>query len=205
MVKGQERVSADNLLYNDRVVTKDEIKKLSVEIGNMAAVICGVIPYISASTLKHSEKGTPTTERRDLAFLFTDIRGFTTICEGLSPEDVVAMLNHYLDIQTTAIVANGGEVDGEPLGPISNVLLDAVVSVDELRRALAVVAPPEAEIEIAPGTMESQIPEGVFLQLPGRCIDIVVGADGDCFQTISLVAASLENGHLRVAAGRGEC
>ena len=111
MVKGQERISADNLLYNDRVVTKDEIKKLSVEIGNMAAVIRGVIPYISASTLKHSEKGTPTTERRDLAFLFTDIRGFTTICEGLSPEDVVAMLNHYLDIQTTAIVAYGGEVD----------------------------------------------------------------------------------------------
>ncbi|PKL09188.1 MAG: hypothetical protein CVV51_05100 [Spirochaetae bacterium HGW-Spirochaetae-7] len=111
MVKGQERVSADNLLYNDRVVTRDEIKKLSVEIGNMAAVIRGVIPYISASTLMNSEKGLPTTERRDLAFLFTDIRGFTTICEGLAPEEVVAMLNHYLDLQTTAIVANGGEID----------------------------------------------------------------------------------------------
>ncbi|MBU1079891.1 MAG: adenylate/guanylate cyclase domain-containing protein, partial [Spirochaetes bacterium] len=111
MVKGESRVSADNLRYDDRVETKDEIKKLSVEIGNMAAVIRGVVPYISTSTLKHSEKGVPSTERRDLAFLFTDIRGFTTICEGLSPEDVVAMLNHYLDIQAEAITANGGDID----------------------------------------------------------------------------------------------
>ncbi|HOZ72186.1 MAG TPA: adenylate/guanylate cyclase domain-containing protein [Spirochaetales bacterium] len=111
MVKGSERVSADSLRYDDRVATKDEIKKLSLEIGNMAAVIRGVVPYISASTLRHSEREKPTTERRELAFLFTDIRGFTTICEGRSPEEVVAMLNHYLDIQTEAIVANGGDID----------------------------------------------------------------------------------------------
>ncbi len=111
MVKGETKVSADSLKYDDRVVTKDEIKRLSVEIGNMATVIRGVVPYISASTLQHSSRDTPMTERRELAFLFTDIRGFTTICEGKSPEDVVKMLNHYLDLQTQAIVANGGDID----------------------------------------------------------------------------------------------
>ncbi|MBN2874177.1 MAG: hypothetical protein JXM71_03705 [Spirochaetales bacterium] len=111
MVRGETRVSADNLRYEDRVATKDEIKKLSVEIGNMASVIRGIVPYISASTLKHAERDKPTSERRELAYLFTDIRGFTTICEGLSPEDVVSMLNHYLDLQTQAIVANGGDID----------------------------------------------------------------------------------------------
>ncbi len=111
MVKGNERITSDNLQYTDRVTTKDEIKRLSVEIGNMAAVIRGVVPYISASTLKHSARNAPMTELRELAFLFTDIRGFTTICEGLSPEAVVSMLNHYLDLQTSAIIANGGDVD----------------------------------------------------------------------------------------------
>jgi len=111
MVKGDERITSDNLQYTDRVTTKDEIKRLSVEIGNMAAVIRGVVPYISASTLKHSARNAPMTELRELAFLFTDIRGFTTICEGLSPENVVSMLNHYLDLQTSAIIANGGDVD----------------------------------------------------------------------------------------------
>lgn len=111
MVKGSERITSDNLHYTDRVTTKDEIKRLSIEIGNMATVIRGVVPYISASTLKHSARAVPTTELRELAFLFTDIRGFTSICEGLSPEAVVTMLNHYLDLQTSAIIANGGDVD----------------------------------------------------------------------------------------------
>ncbi len=111
MIKGESRVSADYLQYEDRVTTKDEIKKLSLEIGNMATVIRGVIPYISASTLMASERSTPTTESRDLAFLFTDIRGFTSLCEGRSPEEVVTLLNHYLEIQSDAIIANGGDVD----------------------------------------------------------------------------------------------
>ncbi len=111
MVKGTEKISAERLRYDDRVDTKDEIKKLSLEVGNMTSVIRGVVPYISASTLQHSEREIPATESRDLAFLFTDIRGFTTLCEGRSPEDIVKMLNHYLDLQTNAIIANGGDVD----------------------------------------------------------------------------------------------
>ena len=111
MIKGKERVSAELLQYKDRVNTRDEIKLLSNEVNKMTTVIKGVIPYISASTLKHSEREKPTTERKNLTFLFTDIRGFTSISEKLSPDKVVQMLNHYLDLQTSVIHANGGEVD----------------------------------------------------------------------------------------------
>ncbi len=111
MIKGKEKVSAELLQYKDRVTTRDEIKLLSNEVNNMTTVIRGVIPYISASTLKHSEREKPTTERKTLTFLFTDIRGFTSISESMTPDKVVQMLNHYLDLQTSIIHANGGEID----------------------------------------------------------------------------------------------
>jgi adenylate cyclase len=111
MVKGKSRVSADLLQYKNRVFTRGEIKSLSTEIGNMTTVIRGIVPYISASTLQHAERETPATESKELTFLFTDIRGFTTLCEGLSPGKVVEMLNHFLDIQSSIIIANGGDVD----------------------------------------------------------------------------------------------
>ena len=111
MIKGKVRISSELLQFQDRVRTRDEIKLLSNEIGNMTTVIRGVIPYISASTLKHSERGNPTTERRELAFLFTDVRDFTALCEGLAPDKVVELINHYLDLQSTLILENGGDID----------------------------------------------------------------------------------------------
>jgi class 3 adenylate cyclase len=111
MVRGTIKVNAELLQYRDRVATRDEIKSLSGEIGNMAAVLRGIVPYISASTLRHAARATPTTERKELTFLFTDIRGFTALCERMAPETVVEMLNHYLDIQSSVILANGGDVD----------------------------------------------------------------------------------------------
>ena len=111
MIKGKLRISSDLLQYKDRVNTRDEIKLLSNEVGNMATVIRGVIPYISASTLKYAERETPMTERKNLTFLFTDIRGFTTISESMKPAQVVEMLNHYLELQSSVIHDCGGEVD----------------------------------------------------------------------------------------------
>jgi adenylate cyclase len=111
MIKGKMRFSSELLQYKDRVHTHDEIKLLSGEVNHMTNVIRGVIPYISQSTLQHADQGKPTTESKELTFLFTDIRGFTTLCEGMEPEKVVELLNHYLDLQTSIIAANDGDVD----------------------------------------------------------------------------------------------
>ena len=111
MIKGTEHVGIEDLRYEDRITTKDEIKNLSLEISNMTNVIRGIIPYISASTLKASEKGSPSSERKELAFIFTDIRGFTSLCEGKNPEDIVNLLNHYLTLQTDIIIKHGGDID----------------------------------------------------------------------------------------------
>jgi len=42
-------------------------------------------------------------ENRRVAVLFTDIRDFTTLCEGMSAEKVVEMLNEYLTEMTVAV------------------------------------------------------------------------------------------------------
>lgn len=111
MISGESRVASSSLIYNDCVTSRDEIKSLSSEINDMVTVIRGIVPYISASTLKHAETGKISTTRKELTFLFTDIRGFTTLCEGMQPEEVVGILNSYLDLETEIILNNHGDVD----------------------------------------------------------------------------------------------
>lgn len=50
-------------------------------------------------------------ENRDIAVLFVDIRGFTTMSEVLTPEQVVEILNQYLNLTTNAIFKNKGTLD----------------------------------------------------------------------------------------------
>ena len=50
-------------------------------------------------------------ENKDIAVLFVDIRGFTTMSEILEPEQVVEILNRYLNLTTNAIFKNKGTLD----------------------------------------------------------------------------------------------
>ncbi len=49
--------------------------------------------------------------RRELTVLFSDIRSFTTFSESHTPEEVVALLNEYLDAMTKVILKNRGTLD----------------------------------------------------------------------------------------------
>ncbi|MBQ6091719.1 MAG: adenylate/guanylate cyclase domain-containing protein [Lachnospiraceae bacterium] len=48
---------------------------------------------------------------KDIAVLFIDIRGFTTMSENLSPEEVVNILNEYFAVVTDAVFKNKGTID----------------------------------------------------------------------------------------------
>ncbi len=112
ILDGNSKITASQLTFIDSIKTQDETKDLSKEIKNMVGIIRGIIPYISFSTLQAADKDVKkTTTSRELCFLFTDIRGFTTLCEGRPPREVVEILNHYLDIETEIILNNGGDVD----------------------------------------------------------------------------------------------
>lgn len=51
------------------------------------------------------------TERRDIAVLFVDIRGFTTLSEEMDPSEVVDILNQYFSVVYASIAAWNGTVD----------------------------------------------------------------------------------------------
>lgn len=50
-------------------------------------------------------------ERKKITVFFSDIRGFTTISEKLSPEELVKLLNEYLSAMTDIIMKYEGVVD----------------------------------------------------------------------------------------------
>ena len=116
LLSGTAKNANTAVKFSDTIKTNDEIKDLSLEIGEMVGLIKGIMPYVSFSTLQHAEKagdesGKKGTTSRELCFLFTDIRGFTSLCEGLPPKKVVELLNHYLDIETQIILDNEGDID----------------------------------------------------------------------------------------------
>ena len=71
--------------------------------------------YVSSSVvnemLKHPDQLKLGGDKKDLTVLFSDIRGFTTISEGLSPEKLVHLLNEYLTIMTDVVFKYEGTLD----------------------------------------------------------------------------------------------
>lgn len=112
MISGNAEIDAERFVFNEEIKTNDELKTLSVEIKNIVSLVRGILPYISFHTLRNAEKNVAhKSYLRDLCFLFTDIRGFTTLCEDMEAKDVTAMLNYYLDLETKIIFNNGGDID----------------------------------------------------------------------------------------------
>lgn len=50
-------------------------------------------------------------EKRELTVLFSDIRGFTALSEGMQPEDLVKLMNEYFTVMTERVFAHKGSLD----------------------------------------------------------------------------------------------
>jgi class 3 adenylate cyclase len=76
-------------------------------------------------------------ERRQVTILMSDLRGFTVLAERLAPEQVVAILNHYLGTMIDIIMQHQGTID-EFIGDAIFVIFGAPLWADDhAQRAVA--------------------------------------------------------------------
>jgi adenylate cyclase len=68
-------------------------------------------PAVIEQIADHPERLTLGGELRELTIMFSDIRGFTTISEGLDARELTSFLNRYLTPMTDVIMSHDGTVD----------------------------------------------------------------------------------------------
>jgi len=87
-------------------------------------------------------------DRRSVTIMMTDLRGFTAIAEQLKPEEVVRMLNMYLDVMVEIIMDYGGTIN-EIIGDSLLVVFGAPQEMeDRTQRAVACAIEMQNSMEI---------------------------------------------------------
>lgn len=122
LVKGVRAIGEGNYDVEIKLKTNDELGLLTDIFNDTAKslkekeLLKGAFStYVSAEVmnevLKDPKKLALGGKRVKATMLFTDIRGFTSMSETLQPEQVVAVINEYLTIQTDKVMKWKGVVD----------------------------------------------------------------------------------------------
>jgi len=157
------QIAAGDLAHRARIERADEIGQLADAFNDMAIALEGSFGRLR-KTLASFERFVPrkflavvapegienirvgTSATRVVAVLFSDIRGFTKLSEGMPPLKLYALLNDYLERMGNAIDAAGGFVDkyiGDAIMALfddehTDKMLDAILGMRRELRALNV-------------------------------------------------------------------
>ncbi len=115
-------VADGNIDNKIKIETNDEIGRLSDIFNNMLdelKIKFHLEKFVSKSTKKMIDKKIDKkstvdlgrTGKKSLAFIFSDVRGFTSFSEKNNPEIVIEVLNLYFDLQARIIKSNKGDID----------------------------------------------------------------------------------------------
>lgn len=89
------------------LISKERAERLQIK-GMLDSYVS---PEVVNILLKNPEKLTLGGEDRDVTVFFSDIRGFTSLSEGMTPQELVSLINKYLSMMTDIIMDNRGTVD----------------------------------------------------------------------------------------------
>lgn len=155
-------------------------------------------------------------EKRHVAVLFVDIRGFTSMSEGLAPEEVVEILNEYLSLTTEAIFKNKGTLD-KFIGDAAMAIFNAPFDLDDY-----VFRSVKTAMDIANGSgalgkrLMERFGKSVSFGIGVHCGEAVVGnigcehrmdftAIGDTVNTAARLESNAERGQILISREVYEC
>ncbi len=112
-----EAIESFRSAHADRCEARDEIGDLSRAFVDMARGLkqrFAMSKYMSRTTYQMLEQGAsanPAGERKWLALVFSDVRGFTAFSENRDPALVIERLNEVLGLEADVVRGHGGDVD----------------------------------------------------------------------------------------------
>lgn len=119
LLAAMRRLGEGALQTRAPVTTDDEVGSLTVGFNAMAEQLerqaflretFGKFVPESIVTTVLEDRGVVRPQLREATILFTDIEGFTAICEKLEPQEIVAMLNEYFSLAAQPIRELGGVI-----------------------------------------------------------------------------------------------
>ena len=124
LAKGVKSVTSGNFDIQIKKISSDEIGMLTTAFNEMTKSLKEkklikeafrryVSHQVAEQIFQNPEKYLSSLkgERRMVAILFADIRGFTPLAESMEPEEVVKILNKYLTYMTEAVFEFQGTLD----------------------------------------------------------------------------------------------
>lgn len=122
LLEGTRAVEAGRLDGSIDVTTRDEIGQLTAAFNNMVEQLRHkerlretfgryVDPRVVEGLIDPQSLAASSGERRVMTVLFCDMKGFTSLSEGTTPQGLVKVMNHYLSTMSGPIRRHRGIID----------------------------------------------------------------------------------------------
>jgi len=120
LAEGAKKIREGDYSHHVKITQRDEMGELAESFNSMVTGLAErdkvrnllgkvVSPEVAEELLrKDIELGG---EEREVTILFSDVRNFTSMCEGKKPTEVLTLLNNYLTRISAVIEEHGGVVD----------------------------------------------------------------------------------------------
>jgi adenylate cyclase len=122
LLEGTREIEAGHLDRSIEVITGDEIGQLSAAFNRMVEQLRHkeriretfgryIDPRVVEGLLNQPKLAAAEGQRRVMTVMFCDMKGFTTLSEGMTPQGLVKVMNRYLSTMSEPIRSHGGVID----------------------------------------------------------------------------------------------